>query len=135
MKKLLPIILTIIILMCGCGQVQNKMDVINTVSTTYQNGSIQYITVIANQKEINDCEVFAQEIIQHCIANDFSSLHFSYDESGYPSEIIAEVYLSKKAEEKGNVRFLMSYRPTCENIFAYNIKDDFEIYKISITEN
>lgn len=107
------------------------MDAISSHSMTFgDDAHILDINVIANAK-ITDYESCAKEVIQHCIANDFHTILFSYDYNGYPSELNATIYETETDFDNGNYLFKMSYAQD-NNTLDYNIADHPEHFSLTI---
>ena len=139
MKKFIFTLLLFSLLLCSCNisspkEYSGEMDAISSHSMTFGNDAhIMDIYVIANAK-VTDYEACAKEIIQHCIANDFHTIHFSYDYNGYPSELNATIYETEKDFDDGNFLFKMSYTQD-SNTFEYNIADHPEHFLLTLEIN
>ena len=75
----------------------------------------------------------SNEIIQHVLDNDFHSIRFSYDLSGYPNEVTVDVFTSEKNFKKGKVAYSFDYVTNfdTENIeIQNNIKDNPDEFEI-----
>ena len=87
-KNLICILLLILILsLSGCSKVSTKeMDVFSSTIEKNASETTLTITVILNRQiSSQEYEDYARSIIDHCIKNNFKSVKFSYDLSGYPS--------------------------------------------------
>lgn len=136
MKKFLFTLLFISLLLCSCGissknEYSGEMDAISSHSMTFgDDAHIMDIYVVANAK-VTDYETCAKEVIQHCIANDFHTINFSYDYNGYPSELNATVYETENDFDNGDYLFKMSYTQD-SNTLEYNIADHPEHFSLTI---
>lgn len=126
-RKFVAIMMLSVCLLCACGKKEytGEIDVTGSTTLSFSNCYTEDITVRVDREEVTDYEACACEIIEHCIANDFKSTMFSYDEMGYPYEINATVYLTDDEE----AIFKMTY--TADS-FDCNIKDNPEEYTLEI---
>lgn len=128
--------LLILAALTGCARAEEEggMDAVQTriVAETY--GVIEYISVVTNTAKVTDQEACAEEIIEHCINNDFQSVRFSYDRGGYPVELHAEVYLTQEDMRNGTPVFTMDYVQDEGDDYQYNIKDHPEKFRLIINE-
>ncbi len=136
-KKLLITICVLCLYGCGIKQQQeysSEMEVVNSKNMSSSNYYRQEMTIILNRSELidYDYEECAMEIIEHCIANDFHNIKFSYDITGYPNEINATIFLSEEERENWNPLFEMSYK---SNLYEYNIKDNPEQFELEIKKD
>lgn len=136
MKKVLFPLLFLSLILCSCvmstqNEYSGEMDAISSHSMTFgDDAHIMDIYVVTNT-EVTDYETCAKEVIQHCIDNDFHTIHFSYDYNGYPSELNATIYESESDFESGEYLFKMSYIQD-SNTFEYNIADHPEHFSLTI---
>lgn len=86
--------------------------------------------IIANKLFIIDKEKFAEDVIQRCKDNNFKEIIFSYDVSGYPNELHITVYNNKQQRENGESAFQIAYEQVTGEIFAYDIKNNPDKFKI-----
>lgn len=115
----------------GCSSVEKysgKTQVYNSYSLCFDNYYSVDLTIIAN-REINNFEEYAWEIITHCLTNDFDGFIFSYDKNGYPNDLKVSVYLTQNDVKKNNPLFIMSYQ---SDDIDCNIKDNPEKYILKI---
>ena len=110
-----------------------EMDAVSSHSTIFNNSYTETISVILNQQSISNYNSCAVEILQHVYKNDFRSLRFSYDKRGFPLELRATVYLTKKDFLNGKPLFHMSYSQDSSIKPIYNIYDNPEMYHLTIT--
>lgn len=110
-----------------------EMDALSTYSISCGGKTIQNISVVTNA-EILDCTECTQEIIQHCIDNDFHTIQFSYDVHGYPVEVNARVYETEADWKNGNSIFSFSCLQESDT-YEYNIVENLDKFEIVITEN
>ena len=136
--KVLTILFVLVILCFLCclygeATTTKGMDVLNSYSTTFGDKTIQNISVVTNS-EIHDFTECSQEIIQHCIANDFHTIQFSYDVHGYPVEVNARVYETEADLRNGKSVFSFSCVQESDT-YEYNIVENLDKFEIVITEN
>ena len=132
-KQVFALFLSLILFLISCAYnpKQNSLDVVSTNTST----DIMYLYVIADLKTFdNNYYLCSENIIKHCVNNDFPSTKFSYDLSGCPNKITAYVYSSAKDFKLGNPLFTMYYYPkSSDNTDHYNIKDNFSEYTFDIS--
>lgn len=128
------ILILVLAVFAGCAETEEEaeMDVVQTQVKLMPQGAVESIVVVTNTKEVEDKEACAQEIIAHCVANDFHNVRFSYDRSGYPVELHAKVYLKKEDMKNGEPVFEMDYEQDEEDNYQYNIKDNPEKFHLTI---
>ena len=105
-KNLICILLLILILsLSGCSKVSTKeMDVFSSTIEKNASETTLTITVILNRQiSSQEYEDYARSIIDHCIKNNFKSVKFSYDLSGYPSSLDATIYATENDIKKNNI--------------------------------
>lgn len=120
----------------GCERTEEEvgMDVVQSRVESGTYGAIEHLSVVTNTKEVTDFETCAEEIIERCVNNNFQSIRFSYDRTGYPVGIHAEVYLSREDMRNGEPVFTMDYMQDKEDDYQYNIKDHPEKFHLTINE-
>lgn len=138
-KYILLLTLSLILICCSCQpaaeKTSNTMDAVSCHSMSFGDKTIQNIWVILYQEEAPNFESCANEIIQHCINNDFHTIHFSTDVHGYPVEINATVYLDRDDFKNGDSLFSMSYTQPNEANFEYDIVNNPEMFSLTIKES
>lgn len=136
MSKMAWVMVVLAMLLTGCGrnveEREMEMDVAQSRAEQMEYGTIEYLTIVTNTDEVPDWEACAEEIIERCVNNDFRTIRFSFDESGYPVELHAEVYLTQEDMKSGNAVFLMDYVQDKANGYQYNIKDDPEKFDLQL---
>lgn len=100
------------------GQLERKSTVPDAIHSIRCN-TIEYLTVVANQRDIEDKNGLAKQIIKMCQENSFQSIKFSYDME-CPTELLIQVYRTEKDFHK-NEKF-------CE--IAYSAEEKNEKYDI-----
>ncbi len=133
MKRLGTSILLSCVLLSGCRKEFVEMDVLSSQNITSANWYELNISVIADKDTILDMDACSNEIIQHVLDNDFHSIRFSYDLSGYPNEVSIDVFTSEKNFKKGKVAYSFDYVTNfdTENIeIQNNIKDNPDEFEI-----
>lgn len=120
-------------MLSGCTKEPIEMDALSSHNTTSANWYELNISVIADKDTVLDKDSCSSEIIQHVLDNDFHSIRFSYDLSGYPNEVNVDVFTSEKDFKKGKVAYSFDYVTdfNTDNVdIQNNIKDnpnEFEI--------
>ena len=133
MKRLGTSILLSCVLLSGCRKEFVEMDVLSSHNTTSANWYELSINVIADKEAILDREACSSEIIQHVLDNDFHSVRFSYDLSGYPNEVTVDVFTSEKDFKKGEISYSFEYVTdfNTEDVDTQNnIKDNPDEFEI-----
>ena len=129
-KNLICILLLILILsLSGCSKVSTKeMDVFSSTIEKNASETTLTITVILNRQiSSQEYEDYARSIIDHCIKNNFKSVKFSYDLSGYPSSLDATIYATENDIKKNNICYTFRYHPADKNSSSkYTINDNSE---------
>ena len=130
--KRIVVLIGIILILSACGMekqsaTQMLPDCVNSIES---NGEYK-LAIIANRNIIEDKEAFAKQLIEQVRTNDFKTIYFSYDLSGYPTSLDMMVYLNEDEWDKGNSVMEISLRQ--ENWKdGYNIVDDLEKFKLEI---
>ena len=135
-KNLICILLLILILsLSGCSKVSTKeMDVFSSTIEKNASETTLTITVILNRQiSSQEYEDYARSIIDHCIKNNFKSVKFSYDLSGYPSSLDATIYATENDIKKNNICYTFRYHPADKNSSSkYTINDNSDKYLLEI---
>lgn len=92
-----------------------------------------HLSVIANERNIQDKTALAKEIIDMCRNNDFQTIKFSYD-MGYPESLSISVYETRGDFEERMILFNLSYESD-DNSQLYNIVQNPERYKLYLDGN
>ncbi len=133
MKQLGISILLSCIMLSGCTKESIKIDALSSHNTTSANWYELSISVIADKGTVLDRDACSSEIMQHVLDNDFHSIRFSYDLSGYPNEVNVDVFTSEKDFKKGKVTYSFDYVTdfNTENVdIQNNIKDNPDEFEI-----
>lgn len=109
-----------------------SIEVLRTTTSSFDDNYVQNLTIVLNQYAITDYKSCANEIIRHCIHNDFTDTVFSYDVQGYPSEIYGTVYLKESDAADNDYLFQFSYTQAPEHNLKYNICDNPEMFQLTI---
>ena len=135
MKRKISIFIFLIISIMVCSNYyvrHQNMEVISTQNLTSQNSKILEVNIVLNTWIYPNCEKNAEEIIQHCIENDFDGVMLSYDK-GYPNELVGRVYLTKGNLKRGKYYYEFSYKPEeSADQCTYNIVENREKYLLVI---
>ncbi len=133
MGKILWLGLVLTLLLSGCGQKEEgEMDAVQSRAERTEHGTIQYLSIVTNTGEVEDWEACAREVIERCVNNDFQTILLSYEGSGYPIELHAEVYLTKEDMKNGDAVFLMDYEQDETGGQWYNIKENPEKFSLEL---
>lgn len=101
--QLVSVLLIGVIVMIGCEKTESGVPdcvISNHINEEY------YLTIIANQKEIEDKEAFAKKLIEQVCSNSFKTIMFSFEETGYPTNLDMTVYLSEKDWQSHNEPYM-----------------------------
>ena len=102
-------------------------DAVSTVS----DGETCRLTVVANCREIEDCEMFAENVIRMYTENAFRSIRISDDLEGWAERLDIRVYLQKSDSGHADPVMRILYEPPDDGK-EYNVKDNAEVYRITI---
>lgn len=110
-----------------------KEPTLNVISSLNSSDTL-CISVIADMNAFNNnYSTCSESIIDHCVKNDFTMIKFSYDK-GYPQEVTAYIYSSKKDFHNNNLLFTMSYHPkSTDTSQNFNIIENSDEYIYNIT--
>lgn len=134
MKRIIFIVIVCVIIgLSACGDEVQDMEVVQSRGISIGRGVIEDITVILHQKQEDNFEECAREIIERTVKNNFCGIIFSWDIHGYPLELTATVYLSEADKKEGSVLFEMEYRQN-DTEYQYNISDNPEYFQLEIHE-
>lgn len=111
-----------------------EMDVVSTHSVSFTNFREENIVVILNKTDVTDFETTSYEIIQKLIADDFQSVCFDWQESGYPNALHATIFETESEWNDWKPLFEFSYTHEQEP-HDYNISDDKEQFTLKINSN
>lgn len=123
------LIILLILLVSGCGtdNQQSSPDCVISNSTNDEYN----LTIIANQDEIEDKEEFAKQLIEQVYHNDFKTIMFSFDETGYPTRLQMTVYLDEKDWKKHDAFMNVSLEQK-DLLAGYNIVEHYEKFHLKI---
>ena len=102
-------------------------DAVSTVS----DGETCRLTVVANCREIEDREMFAENVIRMYTENAFRSIRISDDLEGWAERLDIRVYLQKSDIGHADPAMRILYEPPDDGK-EYNLKDNAEVYRITI---
>ena len=123
-------LLLVALLSIGCARSETQSDIPDCVVSNTFNDEY-FLTIIANQEEIEDKEVFAKELVKMVRNNDFKTILFSYDEVGYPTRLEMTVYLNEKDWQNHNS--VMRISLTQHNILDnYNIVEHLDKFQLKL---
>ena len=116
----------------GCKKELTRMDVVYSHSIIADNWYSEHIAVLVDEKEAENREACCRKIIQNVIENNFPSVDFSFDETGYPNELSVSVHLSKSDSACRDDIFEFDYMTDLhvKKGIQSNIKDNPEDYRI-----
>lgn len=101
-------------------------DVVSSISMNRD----QYLTVVANQNNIEDKEEFAKLLIEMCKENSFHTIKFSTDR-GYATSVDMRVYLFQDKIEGHDPVMTVKYEPI-EYGKGYDIVHNPDQFKLTI---
>ena len=93
----------------GCKKELTRMDVVYSHSIIADNWYSEHIAVLVDEKETENREACCRKIIQNVVENNFPSVDFSFDETGYPNELSVSVYSTKEDFTNGESLFDFKY--------------------------
>ena len=130
MKKNCGILFAIILILLGILLTFKKPspqepDVVGSVRA----GQSEFLTVVANQKQIDDKKEFALLLIEMYKENDFQTIKFSIDK-GYATSLEMQVYLKEKEVGEKSPALVVKYVPVEYNkgYDVVNNPDKFKLY-------
>lgn len=109
MKRLGALMLLSCILVSSCAKESVEMDIVASHSMTADNWYKLDISIIVDEETASNKEACSKEIIQHILDNDFHSIRFSFDISGYPNEVSADIFISEKNAKEGKTTYSFKY--------------------------
>ena len=137
-KKIVAVILFLCSSICvidlqNTKSYSGEMDVVSAHTISSDNYKEENIIVLLNHDDVTDFETCSYDIIQNVIDDNFQSIRFDWEQSGYPQELTGTVFLSREARSERNPLFSFSYSTdTIGN--QYNIKDDPDKYTLKIND-
>ena len=129
-RRIVYLAVLLVILILGYLQWGRDVAVCSSNPKIFSNGSLEEISIIANKLYIFDQEKFAEYVLQRCADNSFREVRFSYDLSGYPSEVHITVYMNCAAWKWKKKAFEIHW--ISEENEHYNIVENPEKYRIEI---
>lgn len=141
MKRLIALILVLLtVTMTACGTKNTETSreyeegVPDCVVSNHSSDGDYRLIILANQDEIDDKEAYAKMLIEKVQKNDFHTIMFSYDMSGYPTSLHMSVYLSEADWKERDTDPYMEISFTQEDRIAngYNIVDDYDKFTLEI---
>lgn len=138
LRALILVLLTLTITACGPKNTETNSEYVAyipdcVVSNHTSDGDYRLI-ILANQDEIDDKEAYAKMLIEKVKENDFHTIMFSYDMSGYPTSLRMSVYLREEDWQDRDTDPFMEISFTQEDRIAngYNIVDDYDKFTLEI---
>ena len=141
MKRLSVLILVLLILTLTACEPKNtetngkyEAGVPDCVVSNHTSDGDYRLIILANQDEIDDKDAYAKMLIEKVKKNDFHTIMFSYDMSGYPTSLHMSVYLSEADWKERDTDPYMEISFTQEDRIAngYNIVDDYDKFTLEI---
>ena len=112
MKKIMVVLLIIMAVVLVVYSYQSgeakEMDCVNSMINSYGNGCDARLSIVLNQKDVENKLVTAKEIIKKCEENSFKTIKFSYD-MRIPNELKVYVYCTHEDFEEGSEAFSFTY--------------------------
>ena len=87
--------------------------------------------MVAKCREIEDREMFAENVIRMYTENAFRSIRISDDLGGWAERLDIRVYLQKSDIGHADPAMRILYEPPDDGK-EYNVKDNAEVYRITI---
>ena len=112
-------------------QFGREMEVYNSFTTSADNFEMASLNVVVNRLFVPNKEKCANEILQHCIKNDFKNILFSYDYA-IPNELKVDVYLAEWDIRHSRKLFSFEYVAEDNLRYQYNILDDTDKFQMFI---
>lgn len=135
LRKCILVLLLLSIIGCEKNSMNDRKSIEklpDCVASYEVNGEYNLI-IIANKNKITDKELFAKQVIEMICGNDFRSMLFSYDMSGYPLGVEMKVYLSEDVWKNQHEEPYMYITFKQENrIDGYNIVEDYDKFQLEI---
>lgn len=140
MKRLILFFLIVMVLaMLGCrknyakNNEQDEWIKSDCVSSVHSSEGDYQLTIIANENEITDKEAYARMLIEKVCKNDFKTIMFSYDVTGYPTRLRMSVYLSEEDWKDRDKEPYMEVSFEQEDFLnGYNIVDHYDKFTLEI---
>lgn len=141
MKRLIALILVLLtatMTACGTKDTETNQDyeegVPDCVVSNHSSDGDYRLIILANQDEIEDKEAYAKLLIEKVKKNDFHTIMFSYDMSGYPTSLRMSVYLREEDWQNRDTDPFMeiSFRQEDRIANGYNIVDDYDKFVLEI---
>ena len=139
MKRITFFLIVMVLGISGCrknyaGKVEKndwlKADCV--VSNHFSDGDYN-LTIIANQDEIEDKEEYARMLIEKVQKNEFETIMFSYDMTGFPTGLQMTVYLSEDDWKNKNIEpYMEVFLEQDDFMKGYNIVDDYDKFTLGI---
>ena len=128
MNKILITVICSLLLLTACS---NEPSGIADCVNSYHSNADYHLTIIANRYEIDNKEEYALQLLEQVKNNDFQSIMFSYDLTGYPTGLEMDVYLTEKDKENHDLFMNISFQQ--ENLVdGYNIVDNYNKFTLEI---
>lgn len=138
LRALILVLLTLTIAACGPKNIETNSeyvaDIPDCVVSNHTSDGDYRLIILANQDEIDDKEAYAKMLIEKVKKNDFHTIMFSYDMSGYPTSLRMSVYLREEDWQDRDTDPFMEISFTQEDRIAngYNIVDDYDKFTLEI---
>lgn len=138
MKKIMVVLLIIMAVVLGVYSYQSgeakEMDCVNSMINSYGNGCDARLSIVLNQKDVEDKLDIAKEIIKKCEENSFQTIKFSYD-MRIPNELKIYVYCTHEDFEEGNEAFSFTYsHDGTGDPDEFNILEDKDHFTITLDQ-
>ena len=136
MKKIMVVLLIIMAVVLGVYSYQSgeakEMDCVNSMTNTYGNGCDARLSIVLNQKDVENKLDIANEIIKKCEENSFQTIKFSYD-MRIPNELKVYVYCTHEDFEEGSEAFSFTYsHDGTGDPDEFNILEDKDHFTITL---
>ena len=128
--KIIMVLAICFIMILGCGE-KEEMKPDCVISNSFNDD--YFLTIIANKKMIEDDEQFAKQLIEQVCNNDFKSIMFSFEETGYPTGLSMHVYLTEREWKDRSIEPYMEISFRQENsVNGYNIVENYDEFKMEV---
>ena len=119
----------VVFLLWGVIRGERLSGIPDAVNSINSNDNV-YLSVIANDRDIEDKEALAVKIVDMCRNNEFETIKFSYDYY-YPKSLSISVFATHKGFENNEELFHIDYEME-DRLQPYNIVEHPEQYQLYV---
>lgn len=131
---LLTMLLMVIMVLVGCAKSETQSAIPDCVVSNSSNDEYSLI-IIANQEKIENKEEFARQLIEQVRNNEFKTIMFSFDETGYPTRLEITVYLNEKDWKSHNEPYMNVSFKQNSILDGYNIVEHYDRFHLEINQS